>query len=207
MAKAKDEIGSRYGRLLVVSRDTEPSKYAHARWLCVCDCGNTTTVLSTNLRRGSTTSCGCYKISRIVETNTKHGRTGSAELNTFMGMNSRCLNAKGKDFKRYGGRGITVCDRWHRDTPGAFENFLADMGERPSLEHSIDRMDNDGPYSPENCRWAVQKTQQNNKRSNTILTFGGKAQNVTQWAEELGMKRSKIYYRLRRGWSVEDALS
>lgn len=131
---------------------------------------------------------------------TKHPLYG-----TYNSMIGRCYTPTNKMYDNYGGRGIKVCDRWVGDC--AFINFLLDMGERPSPKHSLDRINNNGNYSPENCRWATSKEQANNKRSNILLTFNGKTQNMTQWAEELGITLSMIYYRINAGWEIEAILT
>lgn len=117
-------------------------------------------------------------------------------------MLTRCLNPRSEKWPQYGGRGIAVCQRWQE----SFEAFLADMGEPPP-DHSLDRIDNDGPYSPENCRWATNNQQARNKSTNRVLTYQGKSQTLAEWAEELGLPRNTIQTRLRLGWSVERALS
>jgi hypothetical protein len=118
-------------------------------------------------------------------------------------MKKRCFRTSGRDYQYYAGKGITVCDRW-RDS---FDNFLADMGPRPSPKHSIDRIDNDGNYEPSNCRWATWSEQNNNRRSNRILAFDGQAKTITQWAEFSGIDIVTIHARLRRGWSVSRAVT
>lgn len=117
-------------------------------------------------------------------------------------MRARCENPEARRYCDYGGRGITVCERW-----ADFENFLADMGRKPSLGHSIDRIDNDGPYSPENCRWATKTEQMRNRNSNRYLTHGGETLLMIEWAERLGCPSSVIHKRITRGWSVEKAVT
>jgi hypothetical protein len=125
------------------------------------------------------------------------------EYRTWTQIKQRCHNPKNKDYDRYGGRGIVVCERWrHR-----FENFFADMGKRPSDEHSIDRIDNDGPYSPENCQWATGKQQARNRQTNRLIDFDGKTMTTADWAEHLGIERHIIENRIVKGWSVERALT
>lgn len=162
--------GDRYGRLEVLALSGTriyPNGHGIFRlWLCRCDCGTTKSFLETQLRSGKTSSCGCYKI----EVTTKHGEADNPkrtpEYRAWIHMIERCYNPTYKQYKDYGGRGISVCDRWRYD----YTAFLADMGRRPSSRHSIDRYpDNNGNYGPGNCRWATRKQQQNNMRTNKIL--------------------------------------
>ena len=126
-----------------------------------------------------------------------------SEYHTWRCMRGRCKNPKSRLFSAYGGRGIYVCERWND-----FDMFYADMGPRPSSSHSLDRIDNDGPYSPENCRWATHYQQSNNRRSSVLLTFRGKTQSIRQWSRETGINHSTIQRRLKRlKWSVEKALT
>jgi hypothetical protein len=117
-------------------------------------------------------------------------------------MRDRCRNPKHRAYKNYGGRGITVCERWN-----SFENFYADVGDRPSPKHSIDRIDNDLGYEPGNVRWADQKTQSRNSRRNRLVAINGETLCLQDWAERMGLGRCTIYDRLRRGWSIERALT
>jgi len=133
----------------------------------------------------------------------KHRLSASATYTTWISMRARCLNPKCKSYPAYGGRGITICERWST----SIENFLADMGERP-LGMSLDRIDNDGPYSPENCRWADRKMQSSNTQQNVRITFNGETRTVSQWADNLGLLRPTLWTRLfRYNWPIERALT
>ncbi len=129
--------------------------------------------------------------------------SGAAEYNAWRGMLSRCSNRNDAYYRDYGGRGICVCDRWTE----SFRNFVNDMGPRPSARHSIDRIDNDGDYESVNCRWATKKEQSRNTRRNRLLSYDGKTQCLAAWAEEIGLGFTTIHARLKRGWTVEQALT
>lgn len=196
--------GDRFG-MLVVLRFADIQS-GHRRYLCACDCGQEKIILSGSLKTGVSQSCGCLQRALTSKRNTKHGHTiggvRSREHNAWHQMVQRCTNLNYKRYAEWGGRGIKVCERWL-----VFENFLADMGLSPSSKHSIDRYpNNDGNYEPGNCRWATMKEQCNNKNNNHLLTHGGRTQTVTQWAEEIGIKRSIIFERVHSGWSTELAL-
>ena len=163
-----DLTGQRFSRWLVIrfSHIEQPRRAAH--WLCQCDCGTKRIVRAQQLISGQSKSCGCLKVEIFVANTTKHGHSSSifpkgrsSEYLAWQSMKDRCTNPNNKQFKDYGGRGIKVCKRWHN----SFEAFLADMGMKPSPEHSLDRYpNNDGNYEPKNCRWATWKQQASNKR-------------------------------------------
>lgn len=187
MGKLIDLTGRIFGELKVVSRQGT-SRYGQAQWLCQCSCGNQITVLGDNLRRGHTRSCGCLKFI-VCRT---HGKARTSIFGCWDAMIQRCINVSNKHYHNYGGRGITVCDRWLK-----FENFYADMGDRPK-GMSLERIDNNKGYSPENCKWATQKEQMRNTRQNRILKYRGREQCLTAWAEELGINPSTLNDRLTR---------
>ncbi len=178
-------------------------------WRCVCKykgCGNETTVRGGDLRSGLTGSCGCLRKEVTGNRSRTHGKSHSVEHKIWKGIVKRCYNENAAGYARYGGRGIEVSARWQG--PGGFANFLADMGKRPTPKHSIDRYpDNNGNYEPSNCRWATFKEQQRNRRTNKLLTMNGETRCMEEWVEITGLPRSTLDCRLKRGWSVEKALT
>ena len=193
--------GLHFGRL-TVQRIFFDGRHTMAE--CLCSCGGHKNARPADLRRGFVSSCGCAARDAVVARNKRratHNHTGTTEYNIWSGMVSRCTYPDGKYFPRYGGRGITVCERWLD-----FSNFLADMGHRPSRSVTIDRIDNDGPYAPENCRWATWKEQENNRRNNRILTIGGVSRTVSEWAHLNGVNPRTVFSRLRNGFSPEMAI-
>ena len=132
---------------------------------------------------------------------TTHGMSRTPEYNAWINMKDRCFNPNSKNYSNWGGRGITVCDRWLN-----LENFLADMGSRPSAKHSLDRIDNNGDYSPKNCKWSTKAEQENNKRNNRLITIGCVTLAIVQWTKEMGFSENLINNRLNLGWSEFDAV-
>lgn len=193
-------VGSRFGRLVV--SDRAPNKSArdtNARWNCICDCGNETIAYGQDLRRGKQRSCGCYD----AEQKLKHGMSAQPEYRAWLAMLDRCGNQQNKAWKNYGGRGISVCDRWK-----SFESFFADMGKRPSAKHSIDRIKNEGNYEPSNCHWATNREQLNNRRGNRHIEWQGKTKTIAEWAVFLGIKDNVLRQRLDDyGWPVNRAFT
>ncbi len=167
-----------------------------------CVCGKLEIVLLDDLKRGN--SCGCRTVTATIARSTIHGKSrGSDIYNIWLRIIRRCTSRNPKRSKHYGARGIKMCDRWRN----SFVAFMEDMGPRPSPRHSVDRYpDANGNYEPSNCRWATQKEQARNKRTNRILTWKGRSQCMADWADELCEKYARIYKRLSRGWSVDQVL-
>src|SRR5260370_8449908 len=208
MTRLIDLAGKRFGRLSVIERGPD-WKPRISQWHCKCDCGNMALVIGYNLRAGLTTSCGCLRREKTIARFTTHGKTAGGrrgrEFYLWNQMIQRWENPKAKGYGRYGGRGIKVCKRWH-----AFTNFLADMKDRPSPQHTIERIDNNGDYTPVNCVWATRTRQANNRRSNRLILFRGRRLTLRQIAEETNCVISWRTLRARvfeLGWSVEHALT
>lgn len=195
----KDLTGMVFDRLSVIGYvNIEGAR----KWACKCECGNFTAKYSSHLLNGSTRSCGCLFLEVITKHGHETGRKQSGTYATWRNMIRRCSDPKILHYENYGGRGITVCDRWVK-----FENFLEDMGERP-VGMTIERIDNNGNYEPRNCRWATKKEQGRNKRNNKILTFMGQSMTATDWAEKIGVEPRIVLSRLNTyKWSVEKTLT
>ncbi len=194
-------VGDRFDRLVVISfaRHTERHEVL---WNCLCECGNTHQATTASLNRGNVRSCGCL-IGDFNRSNSTHGRSKTPEYYAWRNIIARCCNRKDAAYHNYGARGITVCDAWL----SSFEAFLADMGERPSARHSIERKDNEQGYSPENCEWTTRKKQCRNRRSNRLWTFDGITLCVSEWAERLGVQHAALMGRFHSGWSIEKILT
>ena len=195
-------IGERFHHLVVKSPPfRKPDKYWYME--CNCDCGNVKAVKCKDAVSGHIKSCGCWSRNRPRSGRVTHGKSCTPTWWSYRGMLTRCYNPKQPSFKEYGARGITVCQRWL----AGFENFLADMGERPPGK-TLDRYpDNDGNYEPGNCRWATTEEQRNNKQDSHYLAFNGKRLTIEQWAKATGIGGSTIRVRLKLNWPIERILS
>lgn len=193
-------IGEKIGLLTVVSREHRDAKLGRM-FMCRCDCGTEKLVPHSNLLTKNTKSCGCLK--RRNSDLPFAGASRLREYQTWKHMLQRCYDESARGYVSYGARGVTVCDKWRN----SFAEFLADMGTATTPKHTLDRIDSTKGYSPENCRWATMKEQQNNKTNNTLITFNGKTMNVKQWSEHLGISRANIHYRLKAKWPLEKVFS
>lgn len=198
----QDLTGQRFSRLIVVSR-AENSKHNYAMWNCICDCGAKVITVGTSLRKGNTKSCGCFSKDQIATLRRTHGMSQATEYRVWRGMITRCTNPNVKCYANYGKRGIVVCERWK----SSFENFLADMGERPTPKHTLDRINNDGNYEPGNVRWAERKEQNRNQRSNIVITHNGITAILSEWAVITGIDYQTLHTRIWDGWSHERAIT
>lgn len=201
-----NRTGNKYGRLTALEVVPKARGVKRLYWACRCDCGNMVNVCSSKLSDGHTQSCGCLQKERASLAKTTHGASSSKgcipEYGVWLNMKARCAYKSTHSYKYYGARGISVCERWMK-----FENFLEDMGRRPSPSHSIDRLDSNGNYEPDNCKWSDDFEQNNNRSNNRRLTYDGKTMNLFQWAREVGINPKRIHARLVAGWSVARALT
>lgn len=199
--RPKDWTGIRCGRLLVIKNiGLKESNEGHRRtyYLVKCDCGTEKEIMGNSLSRIK--SCGCEGKEKTILRNSKHGScvrgNVSTEYISWAHMKQRCLNPKDKKYPRYGGRGITICDRW----VNSYESFIEDMGEKPGDEYSIDRIDLDGNYEPSNCRWATTIEQQNNTSTNRYIEHNGEVKTLAQWSRHLGITQAKLWKFLCPKW-------
>jgi len=195
--------GDRFGKLVYLGEDGKhilPCGAGLRRIKVRCDCGRELSMMLSNIRNAGSTTCGCDRDNAAKERMTTHGMVRTKTYKSWAHMKERCGNPNEKRFCDYGGRGITVCERWCK-----FENFLADMGEIPSGK-SIDRIDNDKGYSKGNCKWSDRTEQGRNKRNNIIITYQGNTMVLSEWAEKLGIGYHTLRMRIKKGFPLGDAL-
>lgn len=194
--------GATFARWTVV-REVDRGSRGRRRYECRCSCGNVAVVSQSNLVSGMSTSCGCRRIEATRSRQTKHGESHrTAEYGVWKGIVRRCTSPTDHAFRHYGGRGITVCERWRCD----YLAFLADVGRRPTEKAELDRIDNNRGYEPGNVRWTDRRTQTRNTRANRRLTINGETLCVAAWSERSGVHRSAIFWRLDHGWTPEAAV-
>lgn len=203
--KRLDITGRTYGRLTVLGFSRRDRNKA-LLWWCRCECGVVKEMVGASMKSGHAKSCGCYAKERTSEVMSqlkiKHGMSYSSEYISWGGMLYRCGNPNCKHYAAYGGRGIKVCKRWMK-----FENFYKDMGPKPGPKYSIDRIDNDGNYCKNNCRWSTNVDQCNNQRRSVFIEFNGKRQTISQWAVEIGIPPTTIANRMKNNRPLEEVLS
>lgn len=197
----EEYVGRTFGDLTVIEQD---SHYTHGnsnRWIFLCKCGNTVSALPSRVISGHRKSCGCQKGRSAYI----HGCNGDEFYPTWWGMMRRCYNEEAHNYKRYGGRGITVCDEWH--DPAAFILWARATAGNKSNALTLDRIDNNKSYSPENCRWVSAKKQANNRRSNSLETMNGETKTLAEWCAMYNIKSETVRARQKRGLSFEQALT
>lgn len=205
----KDLTGRRFGRLVVLERAenyVSPSGNRSSQWLCQCDCGNTTVVVTSSLTCGITSSCGCKSVETTKELCTTHGMTKTRIYHLYYSMRARCYNPEATSYKKYGAKGITVCDEWLGENGFInFYNWAMANGYKENL--TLDRIDGTKGYYPDNCRWATYKEQANNTKATVFLTYKGETKPASEWAEITGLSQSSITNRKRKGWTDEECLT
>ena len=207
------EVGQRYGRLTVIGDGgyyVYPNGKRRKKWLCQCDCGNKVSVEGTNLKCGNSQSCGCKNTDTIRERSKTHGGRNERLYSIWTNMKQRCMSEKNKSYSDYGARGVTICDEWI-ESYSLFRDWAISNGydERlPFYECSLDRIDVDGPYSPDNCRWANAKEQARNRRNTITFSYGDETLSLSEWAERTGIKYHTLFARIYKlGWDFEKAIN
>jgi hypothetical protein len=200
----KDITGQRFGRLTPLY-PTGHTPEGRLLWLCRCDCGKERPIRAKLLIRGDTQSCGCLHRQQLSTRKTKHGGANHPLYRTWNNMKSRCLNPNNKMFKNYGGRGIFVCDEW-KDSFAIFYEHVIHLPDYGKTGHTLDRINNDGPYAPGNVRWATPQRQNRNTRITLIFTYQDRTQSLADWADEINIPLGTLHSRLNYGWSIEQTL-
>jgi len=203
MTKREDITGQKFNYLTAIRFVEYNEKSHNCMWLFKCECGKEIIINKSNVKNGHTKSCGCYNQKVASERLKTHGQTDTKEYRTWGNMKKRCLNPNDKNYKKYGGRGITVCKNWE----DSFENFFEDMGYAPSPKHTIDRIDNNGIYEATNCRWATQKEQNRNYSRNINITINDKTHCLKEWCEIYNKPYDLVYQRITKlGWNPATAI-
>lgn len=205
MSKFIDRTGQKLGRLTLIER-VENNKFNQVQWKCRCDCGKEVIVKAYSLTTGQTKSCGCLKKEQnyINIAKVKHNMTNTRLYNIWRNMKSRCLNPNNKRHKFYFDKGITVCDEWKNDFMN-FYNWAINNGYRDNL--TIDRINNNGNYEPKNCRWATITEQNNNQSNNIRIKYNESEYTLSELSKIYNIKRATLYDRIKRGWTIDEALN
>lgn len=203
-----DLTGKKFGRLTVLNK-AGSGKNKSLLWNCVCDCGREVVIDGLYLRSGDTKSCGCYRKECASKRMSTHKMSKTRLYRVWAGVKNRCYNENASNYKYYGAKGITMCDEW-KDSFESFRNWAIASGynenARPQ-ECTLDRIDNNSGYSPNNCRWANHQEQCNNQSSNKIIAFNGESHSMSEWADVIGMEYTTLRARIRRGMSISEALT
>ncbi len=199
-------IGQKFGRLTIIKVIPKHKTNNRCQFLCECDCGQIVVVNKHDLKNNNTRSCGCLKKELLIKRSTKHGHSRrkieSNAYRSWRAIRQRCDNPNCAEYKNYGGRGISICEQWNN-----FLYFIKDMGNPPTNKHQINRIDNNGNYCKDNCRWSTPKEQSRNTRQNQFISFNGTTKCIMDWAISLNINPKTLYTRFHRGWSIKRALT
>jgi|CXWL01.1.fsa_nt_gi hypothetical protein len=201
MGKPIDVSGQTFHRLTVIEIDSR-NKYGHVMWRCKCICGKIVIASGILIRRGGVKSCGCWRREGKSKGNWKHGTAKEKWYSVWHGMMDRCYNPNHPAYKNYGKRGIKVCFRWHDP-----RTFFKDMGYKPEPGLSIERVDNNLGYSPENCRWSTFMEQGKNRRNNHLIAYNSEVRHLSEWARIYHLSNSTLSYRIKSNWTIKRALN
>lgn len=204
MRKFIDLVDKKFGRLTVI-KEYGKNRHGLSKWLCKCDCGNEVIVWGNHLKAGNTKSCGCLQKEIARKNSTKHGCCKERIYTAWANMKNRCHNEKHPEYKYYGGKGVKVCEEWLHDFQ-SFHKWAMANGYAENL--TIDRIDNNGNYTPSNCRWTTWKEQQNNRSNNALITYKEETKTLAQWAETTGIAYYTLWQRINTlHWNTEEALT
>lgn len=204
-----DITGQKFGKLTAIER-CGTARDGKAIWLFRCDCGNYHKVSGRDVRDGHSRSCGCLATELLIKRNFKHGHTkhnniATPEYKAWLQMRKRVESPTYHAYQHYKDRGIKICDAWLGDN--GFNNFFDDMGKKPTPGYTLERIDNNKGYEPDNCRWATMAEQNLNKSSNKLITYMDITMTQKEWGDKVGIDQTVIHKRLKRGWSIEDTLT
>ena len=197
----KFKVGQKFNKFTILEFNGK-HKSGHLTALCKCDCGNIRTISLSDLKLNRSKSCGCIRKEAKQLFKKDHGMTNTKEFKTWAGIKIRCYNKNYKSYNYYGGKGVTMCNRWLN----SFRNFLEDMGFAPTNKHSIDRIDSNGNYEPNNCKWSTLIEQANNKSNNKFYEYNGEIKSVPYFSRKYNIPMGRLYERLKAGYSIKDAI-